>query len=140
MQNASTSDLFGRPGKKMDDLAQFFRVCGTPDPALDVIFIHGLTGDPIETWSTSPGKDYWPEWLCQSFGNIGVYAIGFPCSIYEKWAKKEMNLHERANSMLEKLASYDMGVRPLVLITHSLGGILAKEMLRTSNECRDKGW
>lgn len=123
----------------MDETAQFFHVCGPPNAVLDVVFIHGLTGNPVETWSTG-SDEYWPKWLCEMFGNVSVYAIGYPCGVYEKWAKKEMNLHERANSMLEKLASYEMGSRPIVFVTHSLGGILAKEMLRTSNECRDDGW
>lgn len=123
----------------MDEIALFAKVCGPTHTVLDVIFVHGLTGDPVQTWTTSD-NDFWPKWLCQTFGEIGIYTMGYPCSIYERWAKKEMDLHERANHMLEKLASYDMGNRPIILVTHSLGGLLAKEMLRTSKECTDEDW
>lgn len=69
-----------------------------------------------------------------------MYAIGYPASIFAQWAKKEMDLHERANNMLEALASKGIGERPIVFVTHSLGGILTKEILRVSSECADDGW
>jgi hypothetical protein len=74
------------------------------------------------------------------FSQCRVYTLGYPASVLEKWAKQEMNLHERANNMLEQLASFGIGDRPIVIVTHSLGGILAKEMLRASNECTDAAW
>jgi hypothetical protein len=58
----------------------------------------------------------------------------------KKWAKQEMNVNERANNMLEQLASFGIGDRPIAIVTHSLGGILAKAMLRASSECTDTGW
>lgn len=124
----------------MEDASQFFKICGGDSAVLDVVFIHGLTGDPQETWTTSASSEYWPTWLCDVFGNIGVYAVGYPASVYAKWAKKELDLHERANNLLETLASYQIGKRPVILIAHSLGGLLAKEMLRISKECTDKDW
>jgi hypothetical protein len=124
----------------MNDVSDISKVCGSDGAILDVLFIHGLTGDPFETWTAGPGNEYWPKWLCESFARVSVYALGYPASIFEKWAKKQMNLHERANNMLEQLASNGIGDKPIALVTHSLGGILAKEMLRVSNECSDVGW
>jgi triacylglycerol esterase/lipase EstA (alpha/beta hydrolase family) len=104
-------------------------------------FVHGLTGNPFETW-TSAGheQEYWPKWLCEDLEGIAVYALGYPASIFGKWAKKEMNLHERAGNMLEHLAAGGIGTRPIALVCHSLGGILVKGMLRASKECADEGW
>jgi len=51
-----------------------------------------------------------------------------------------MDLHERAESFVELLASEGIGNRPLAFITHSLGGIVAKEMLRVSLEGLDEDW
>jgi hypothetical protein len=118
-----------------------WKVCGGTTPALDILFIHGLTGDPEATWTAAgAAKEYWPNWLCEQFPNVSIYTLGYPASILEKWAKQEMNLHERANNMLEQLAAYGIGNRPIAMITHSLGGLLAKEMLRASNECTDTAW
>ena len=118
-----------------------WKVCGGTNSILDILFIHGLTGDPKDTWTSGGAeKEYWPEWLCENFHNVLIYTLGYPASVLEKWAKQEMNLHERANNMLEQLASFGIGDKPIVIVTHSLGGILAKEMLRASNECSDAAW
>lgn len=119
----------------------FKTICGGGASKLDIVFIHGLTGDCVETWTSKNGTEniYWPEWLCEDFP-VGVYAIGYPASIYSKWAKQEMNLYERAVNALECLASNNIGKRPVAFITHSLGGILAKQILRTANEASDVDW
>src|SRR5258708_4671320 len=124
----------------MSEAPQITQVCSSGSAVLDVLFIHGLTGDPLGTWPAGREEDYWPKWLCETFLGVSVYALGYPSSIFEKWAKKEMNLHERANNMLEQLATHGIGAQPIALVCHSLGGILAKEMLRTSKECSDEGW
>jgi hypothetical protein len=126
--------------KVMNAISSLSKVGGNNTSVLDVIFIHGLTGDPFETWTSGHQKEYWLKWVCEILPNVSVYALAYPASIFEKWAKKEMNLHERANNMLEHLASNGVGDKPIALVSHSLGGILAKEMLRTSNECSDDGW
>jgi hypothetical protein len=118
-----------------------WKVCGVANPVLDILFIHGLTGDPEATWTAGGAeKEYWPRWFCDEFPNVSTYTLGYPASVLEKWAKQEMNLHERANNMLEQLASFGIGDRPIAIVTHSLGGLLAKAMLRASNECTDAGW
>jgi len=118
-----------------------WEVCSGTDPVLDILFIHGLTGTPEDTWTSGAAeKQYWPKWLCDSLPEVSVYTLGYPASVLERWAKREMTLHERANNMLEQLVAYGIGDRPLVIVTHSLGGILAKAMLRASNESSDPGW
>lgn len=125
----------------MPEGPHFTQVCsGKNEARLDILFIHGLTGDPFDTWTSRTAKEYWPKWLCDEFDGVSVYALGYPAGIFAKWAKKEMDLHERANNMLEHLAAHGIGAKPLAMICHSLGGILAKEMLRTSKECTDSGW
>ena len=120
---------------------EFKHVCGDKTKArIDVLFFHGLTGDSKGTWHAGNTDEFWPTWLCEKFPDICVYAVGYPSSIFEKWAKKEMNLHERANNIIEQLASCGIGKRPVAFVTHSLGGLLAKEVMRACNESGDDGW
>ncbi len=110
----------------------------------DLVFIHGLTGDMVTTW-TSPGSDdpagdYWPKWICEEVPNLNVYTLNYPTSLFGKWSQKEMTLYDRGKATLDYLASYRFGKRPIGFVTHSLGGLLAKQIVRTGFEASDEAW
>lgn len=109
----------------------------TANSLLDIVFLHGLTGDPLETWSSEPNGDFWPEWLGDDLGSLNIYTVGYPASIFSKWANKEMDLFERASNILEHMAGTSIGLRPIAFVTHSLGGILAKQILRSAIDSTD---
>jgi hypothetical protein len=121
-----------------------FRTVAASGGGSDIIFVHGLSGDPVATW-TCPGSgeldgDYWPKWIYKDVQGLNVYTLGYPASLFAKWVKREMSLYERAKATLEYLASYEIGPRPIALIAHSLGGLLAKQMIRTGLEASDPSW
>ncbi|MCB1536263.1 MAG: alpha/beta hydrolase [Rhodoblastus sp.] len=124
----------------MSEIAPIIHVSGKERAVLDVVFVHGLTGDPYQTWLAGSSGEFWPKWLCSEFPGIAVYALGYSASLFEKWARREMNIHERAANFLEHFAAYNFGERPIAFVCHSLGGILVKEILRVSKECADKDW
>jgi hypothetical protein len=122
----------------------FFATISANGGCADVIFVHGLTGDPVDTWSsegtTETEGPYWPNWLVTDLPHLNFYTLGYPASLFAQWAKKEMNLYQRAKNVLETLAGYDFGNRPLVFICHSLGGLLVKQILRTAKDSADEDW
>ncbi|WP_050605920.1 triacylglycerol lipase [Ruegeria sp. 6PALISEP08] len=122
----------------------FSHVCGDKTNAkLDVVFIHGLTGDPRDTWvSKQPDKEkvFWPSWLVEDIPGLCVWTAGYPASIFEKFGDKEMHLGARADHLLEHMATDGLGNRPIVFVCHSLGGIMAKAMLRAAKESTDETW
>jgi protein SERAC1 len=125
------------------DLA-LHRVCGDESALIDVLFLHGLTGDPFSTWTSPECHDktnaFWPAWLCQDLAGMRCHTVGYPASIFEQWAKKEMDLFERAKSILDLLDSHSFGSRPMVLVCHSLGGLLAKHLLKTAELSGSTSW
>lgn len=122
----------------------FFATVAANAGTTDVVFVHGLTGNPVDTWTFQESSEaeggYWPHWLASDLPQLNLYTVGFPASVFAQWAKKEMNLYDRAKNVLETLASYEFGGRPIIFICHSLGGLLVKQILRTARESTDEDW
>jgi hypothetical protein len=112
----------------------------TDDKVLDIVFIHGLTGDEQKTWEVGKDNDFWPMWLVDDVPHIAVHSLGYPASKLEKWAKKELDIFEVANVALEYLTAKGIGAKPLAIVSHSLGGILAKVILRSAKESPNADW
>ncbi|QEG43755.1 esterase/lipase family protein [Roseimaritima ulvae] len=108
-------------------------------PKADVVFIHGLWGDAEGTWKHLDSKhdgafaSFWPMDLADDHKSVAVWTVGYDSSPTH-WAGHNMPLLDRANSLLDLLNANDIGSRPLLFITHSLGGLLAKAILRASHE------
>lgn len=124
----------------MSDELTLEHVFGSESSLVDVIFVHGLTGDHRETWTSATHGDFWPGWLEKDLDRVSVYSLGYPASLFEEWANEEMDLFERAGNILERFAGLGIGRRPIAFVGHSLGGILVKITLRKSQESADEGW
>ena len=126
-------------------MAELLKITGCDNQSrkCDVVYIHGLMGHPKDTWTYKDdlGKyssaEFWPEWLGQDCPEVGVWSLGYESSP-SKWAGDNMAMIDRATNLLDHLDADDLGQRPLVFITHSLGGILAKQILRLSHSMSEK--
>lgn len=101
----------------------------------DVIFIHGLRGNAIDTWEyTDPKyeeKSFWLKELADDLPTAAVWSVGYDSSP-TKWLGRNMPMLDRANSLLDVLDANRIGSRPVIFVAHSLGGLLAKAILRVS--------
>jgi anti-sigma regulatory factor (Ser/Thr protein kinase) len=126
--------------------------CDNPSRQADVLFLHGLGGDPLTTWQHgAEAAASWPHWLGEEFGDVGVWSLGYAASP-TKWlrllrlfgsagggAGYAMPLPDRALQVLDLMVQKGFGQRPLFFICHSLGGLLAKQILRKASEATDLG-
>jgi hypothetical protein len=100
--------------------------------AADVVFVHGLQGDPRETWTNRNGG-FWPSWLAEDNADLAVWSVGYEAPA-SGWTGTAMPLFDRANHILADLKDSGLGVRPICWLAHSMGGLLVKMMLRSAGD------
>ncbi len=107
----------------------------------DIVFVHGLGGDWRSTWMHDKADDatFWPQWLAQEFPQFGVWSFGYAADV-SAWQAQSMPLADRGNAVLEELLNDDIGQRPLVFVTHSLGGVVVKQLLHAAQSQAVKRW
>ncbi|MGP0067504.1 MAG: hypothetical protein ACLQGP_28405 [Isosphaeraceae bacterium] len=124
--------------------------CENQSRAGDVVFVHGLNGNARDYWChEGKPENYWPTWLGEALPNIGVWSLGYENAAFRSrrlsflnWSGYRgfaMPLWDRAKSVLLQLEVSGFGKRPLVFVTHSMGGLLVKQILRIAYESPDQG-
>ncbi|WP_321963654.1 lipase family alpha/beta hydrolase [Paraburkholderia sp. J7] len=92
-----------------------------------IVFIHGLGGDPRLTWMCDPKNEatFWPTWVGEDC-NCDTWVLGYGAKI-SRWSDTAMALPTQGTSVLDRLDSEpELKGRPLVLVGHSLGGLVIK--------------
>ena len=105
-----------------------------PEPVVDFIFVHGIGGGSFKTWRKQP-EDwfFWPQsWLPldNDLANVRVLTFGYDSS----WSKMKtgmLNIPDFARYLLRELTTSphmrNSGNTPIVLIGHSMGGLVIKQ-------------
>ncbi|KAK2657668.1 hypothetical protein Ddye_010720 [Dipteronia dyeriana] len=117
-------------------------------PQVDIVFVHGLRGGPYKTWRISEDKSstksglvekidqeagklgtFWPgEWLSVDFPHARLFTLKYKTNLTQ-WSGASLPLQEVSTMLLEKLVAAGIGSRPVVFVTHSMGGLVVKQML-----------
>lgn len=116
-------------------MTELVKVGADGDTVLDVVFVHGLDGDARKSWSGKQKDSFWPEWLAQDVPGVGVWSLGYDAAS-SRWLGHAMPIQDRAINLLAQLENHSIGQRPLCFVTHSMGGLVVKEMLLHAAEGR----
>ncbi|KAM9234810.1 protein SERAC1 isoform 1-T1 [Dugong dugon] len=123
--------------------------CRTSQPIkADVLFIHGLMGAAFRTWrqqdldevlmeKASEDEDRyttcWPKtWLARDCPALRIISVEYDTSLSDWRARCPMerkSIAFRSSELLRKLRAAGVGDRPMIWVSHSMGGLLVKKML-----------
>ncbi|CAI0558415.1 unnamed protein product [Linum tenue] len=141
-----------RHGSRADDGADYnhesYDGSESEAPEIDVIFVHGLRGGPYKSWRISEDKastksglvekideeagklgTFWPgEWLSADVPKARLFTLRYKTNLTQ-WSGATLPLQEVSSMMLEKLVTAGIGNRPVVFVTHSMGGLVVKQIL-----------
>ena len=111
---------------------------GGPDATVDIVFVHGLTGNAYDTWLHKDSKVHWPrDLLKQDLPSSRILSFGYDADIVSCWSPVSNNrLSNHAENMVgdlvRKRERTDTEKRRIIFIAHSLGGLVVEHALSHS--------
>ncbi|KAF4468130.1 hypothetical protein FALBO_5005 [Fusarium albosuccineum] len=125
----------GTPVVSFPDGVQVLHDCS--NAAIDICFVHGLTGDRVTTWAVTPQSKPWPETLLPvELRSARILTYGYDAYFMRKSVASVNGLSEHASNLLNDLrtdrARSNASTRPLVFVAHSLCGLVCKEAILLS--------
>lgn len=109
-------------------------------PAVDIIFVHGLTGNSYDTW-TYGDRNIEVHWPSQLLGvdipDARILSFGYDADIVGWWGPASNNrIGNHAENLLGKLIRFrkktDSDDRSMIFVMHSLGGLVVQNALDLS--------
>ncbi|KAK2730723.1 hypothetical protein FQN57_004185, partial [Myotisia sp. PD_48] len=115
-----------------------------PDEAIvDIVFVHGLTGNAHTTWYHEKSGLHWPsELLKKDVSNSRIFTFGYDADVASFWGPSQNRLTNHASNMVADLVGVreDTGTegRALIFIVHSLGGLVVERALQYSKDSAEQ--
>ncbi|KAL2056045.1 hypothetical protein ABVK25_003687 [Lepraria finkii] len=112
--------------------------------AIDIVFIHGLTGGRESTWTAKGAATCWPELLLPNdLPEARIIIYGYDADVVNFWSMASQNtVGDHGQKFVTSLAnlrdSTDTSTRPLVFVAHSMGGIVCQDALLKSRGSADQ--
>ncbi|KAL2067296.1 hypothetical protein VTL71DRAFT_1720 [Oculimacula yallundae] len=95
---------------------------------LDIVFVHGLTGNRITTW-THKNKTFWPKELANDITTARIMTFGYDADVLALFGMAgSNNLSDNGKGLAFAISDIHRACRdrPIILIAHSLGGLLRR--------------
>ncbi|KAM7208213.1 putative WD40 domain containing protein [Naviculisporaceae sp. PSN 640] len=127
---------FRRKSPVPEDPLGLILVHGTGNSEADIIFVHGLGGSCRKTWSRNRDPDiFWPAWIRHEEGLSKFRAFTFGYNANFRDSDTRLSILDFSKSLLVHMKAFGtdnssaIGLRPIVFVTHSMGGLVVKKAL-----------
>ncbi|CAM6120322.1 unnamed protein product [Calypogeia fissa] len=129
-----------------DSLWQFYSPPEGSKVAIDIIFFHGLQLGNFENafWTTWLARNdetlVWPkEYLKNRYPAARIFSVSYNSSVIRRDGQLDMYaLGENLVSDIILNADLDIGTRPVILVGHSLGGLVIKQLIISAIQMKTK--
>lgn len=124
-------------------LTEVFAPTPPASAQVDLVFVHGLNGDPKNTWTSKASKSFWPRDLLPEFikdqkARVLVYGYDADVASLGSVGATKDKIHTHAERLVADLFANrrirKATERPILFIAHSLGGLVVKRALIWSSE------
>jgi pimeloyl-ACP methyl ester carboxylesterase len=98
---------------------------------VDIVFLHGFGGDPRGTWENKVSKFYWPAQLRKDIPEARIMVYGYDTAFKIALSQNRTTIKAIAEIFVSRLVDYRQEAlrdRPLILVAHSLGGLVVKRV------------
>ncbi|KAJ5903949.1 hypothetical protein N7504_006332 [Penicillium tannophilum] len=108
--------------------------------SVDIVFVHGLTGNRESTWTDKKSRIFWPKQLLpRDLPTARVWTFGYDADIIGALKTASSNtLRDHGKSLMHDLSLARLrqksNRRPLIFVAHSLGGLVTEQTLVCARE------
>lgn len=107
------------------------------DAEVDIVFIHGLTGDRERTWTHDAAAQAWPKVILPGhLPTVRILTFGYDAYVVRRGKAVTNQLIDHSRDFLNVLASHrqspQTASRALIFVAHSLGGLVCKDAILQS--------
>ncbi|KAI3392268.1 hypothetical protein diail_5932 [Diaporthe ilicicola] len=107
------------------------------EPSVDIVFVHGINGDRIDTWTC--GDKMWPrDFLPEILPEARIVSFGYNADFAKfyhedhKSIAPELTIDDYSISLLDSVRALRKGKeaeRPIIFVAHSMGGLVVANAL-----------
>jgi triacylglycerol esterase/lipase EstA (alpha/beta hydrolase family) len=104
-------------------------------PLIEVVFFHGVELEGSEdtfltTWLSRDQSQLWLNWLSEDLPDARILIVSYDAAARRTASKGNVDMYFTVENLVHDLVGAQVGVNgcPVVLVGHSLGGLVIKEL------------